>query len=345
MQDSAQVKLSVDGELVCGSALRFASSSKLEEVRKLLTDYLGAEVTCEFTSLPEGEWKKFNPNALAEWVGKFSKQGEYGRQLFLAVYMGDGFTTVESVKRLHQTRSSRKADGIKDLSSPSGRGGVRLTSEFARPLPSKVDRTPFRLQVEKRGIQRLTHFTRIENLRSILINGIQSRAVLGNAEYQANDQFRMDRRWNASCISISFPNYSLFYKMRENAPGSQWVVLSLDPRLLWELECGFTKYNAAKSEMAEIPEWELKTPEAFDSLFFDAEYRIEEDIPDHLPTNPQAEVLAFQTVPPEYITEIHTVTNVQQVHAIVGGTGRQVPVRARDELFKYGIVLPSGTRW
>ena len=102
---------------------------------------------------------------------------------------------------------------------------------------------------KKRCITTLFHFTRIENLQSILHEGLIGRSILETRgkQFLWNDNDRSDCCPQATCLSISFPNYKMFWEIRktkEKAEGikdSQWVVLLLDAKVLWELDCAFCR--------------------------------------------------------------------------------------------------------
>ncbi len=167
---------------------------------------------------------------------------------------------------------------------------------------------------EERGIETLCHFTRIENLHSVLQQGLIGRSHLKTRDQQFlwNDSDRSDGNPEANCLSISFPNYQMFYSIRERKKTegvniSQWVILLLDAKILWELDCAFCQQNAAKGTVSEIPLEERKKPEALKGMFEDF-YNIkhkELDIPQNYTTHPQAEVLVFDPIPTEYINAIH----------------------------------------
>ncbi len=120
--------------------------------------------------------------------------------------------------------------------------------------------------VEERGIKHLMHFTRVENLPGIRERGLWSRATLGNDGCVWNDDWRRDKRPHAICLSVSYPNYKMFYDYRLRKGGG-WAVLLLDPCLLWERDCGFVEVNAASSDVWTRPEDELKTVAAFERMF------------------------------------------------------------------------------
>ena len=167
---------------------------------------------------------------------------------------------------------------------------------------------------EERGITTLCHFTRVENLHSILQQGLLGRNLLEarGQQFLWNDPDRADGHKEAVCLSISFPNYQMFYSIRESektkgVKDSQWVILLLDPKVLWELGCAFCQDNAARTAISSIPLEDRKKTEALKDMFKDF-YNIRHQdlsIPQDYPTHPQAEVLVFDSIPARYIKAIH----------------------------------------
>ena len=178
--------------------------------------------------------------------------------------------------------------------------------------------------VRDRTIDLLCHFTRLENLIGILRNGLLPRRTLceGHMRFYAVDPYRLDDCPDAVCLSVSFPNYIMFYSKRVNyfkeqqVTHSQWVVLLLDVRILWELECEFCQQNAASNLERELPRWERRKPEALENMFsdFDDIRRFDLNLPRSYPTNPQAEVLAFGQIPAVYIRQVHFLDNFTFSH-------------------------------
>ena len=172
-----------------------------------------------------------------------------------------------------------------------------------------------------RGITTLVHFTRIEKLRDILHEGLldhQSLLKKHGQQFAPNDRKRLDRHKEAICLSISFPNHQLFNKFSRPNEGSppdysQWVVLLLDAKVLWELDCAFCQENAASNAVRYISLAERKKPDALKNMFVDVcrdtkgnvYQRQSLQIPDYYPTHPQAEVLVFDRIRTEYIKEVH----------------------------------------
>ncbi|NKX20923.1 DUF4433 domain-containing protein [Alteromonadaceae bacterium A_SAG2] len=168
-----------------------------------------------------------------------------------------------------------------------------------------------RRAVEARGIRYLVHFTRFENLQSILVSGLKPRSVLELEQSPTiyNDAFRGDDRKWANCLSIDHPNYKMFYSLRMNTVNQHWVVVVFKPSILWELDCLFTTENAATNAMSSKSDEELSGVQAFESMFLEVEGKASRStvgLHPYEPTNPQAEVLVSNTIPPSYVLGVAT---------------------------------------
>lgn len=180
---------------------------------------------------------------------------------------------------------------------------------------------------QSRGISTLTHFTRLENLKSIIHHGLLSRNVLQRQNIRAvfNDSERFDGQLNATCLSISFPNYKMFYRYRTRTSNA-WIVLELDARLLWENDCAFCVDNAASNFIRRIPLTDRKMVESLEGMFSDCTndqvqiFRSNLFLPKNYPTNPQAEVLAFDSIPMNAIRSIlvNNLADAKQVMELLG---------------------------
>ncbi len=160
--------------------------------------------------------------------------------------------------------------------------------------------------VKEKKIEYIWHFTRLSNIDSILKYGLISRQDLENSGMQSdfNDDYRLDCQKNAICCSLGHPNYKMFYSLRQNNPDVKWVVLGIKPSVLWEKDCAFCVSNAASNEVTCIPISYRKGLAAFSKLFEEIDgkpTRTELGISDYCPTNPQAEILVFGRIEPEYI--------------------------------------------
>lgn len=157
--------------------------------------------------------------------------------------------------------------------------------------------------VNERSINYLVHFTRLANLASILQRGLVTRDTLeleGNGEL--NDQYRLDGT-NAICVSIGFPNYKMFYRLRREHEASEWIVLVIKTSALWQLPAAFCVTNAASAEVTAIPLQQRMTLDAFKAMYgdFNGKVRSTLGLENRLPTNPQAEVLMVAGVPRQYV--------------------------------------------
>ena len=75
-------------------------------------------------------------------------------------------------------------------------------------------------------IKYLVHFARVENLPSIALYGLISRQLLvqNNLPHFYNDNLRLDNLPNTISLSVTFPNYKMFFKYRGS---NKWVVILL----------------------------------------------------------------------------------------------------------------------
>ncbi|RYH22976.1 MAG: DUF4433 domain-containing protein, partial [Alcaligenaceae bacterium] len=143
-----------------------------------------------------------------------------------------------------------------------------------------------------RNIDRLFHFTRAENVPGILANGLlpPSHILRRALQSTSNDANRYDGL-DATCLTIEWPNYKMFYPLRCNALlGTNWAVLQIKHVVLWEKRCCFSVTNAADGSVSGIPVAQRSGLAAFQALFQDygGKTRVDLGIPDHFPTNPQA---------------------------------------------------------
>lgn len=160
--------------------------------------------------------------------------------------------------------------------------------------------------VQEKNIPCILHFTRLCNLDSILKHGLIGNETLtsNSISYKNNDTLRLDGYANAICCSIAFPNYKMFYKLRKENPGIEWVILGIKRKILWQKNVAFCHMNAASSEITSRHISEFKTEEALLKLFENVSSKKTREalcLPTYYPTNPQAEVLVFDTIEPENI--------------------------------------------
>lgn len=176
---------------------------------------------------------------------------------------------------------------------------------------AEMQRDEIRKHVEKLGITSLYHFTRIENVPSIMEHGVLSLGEIGKRKIHAvtNDVRRFDGRVEGVSVSVSFPNYKMFAKYRYDLPEVKWTVLEIDPRVLWEKDCAFFKHNAADGRVNDIPLHFLKGLAAFRRMFSGEQVHLASESGDIRaifdPVDVQAEVMVFDVIEPWMIKKAY----------------------------------------
>ena len=110
----------------------------------------------------------------------------------------------------------------------------------------KAEAEGIRRFVQERKIPFLVHFTRIDNLPGIVASGIAPRAELSaELPHTHNDAQRLDGFLEASSLSVSFPNYRMFYAYRCQNPDLNWAIVTVSTETLVDEPCLFYPTNAA----------------------------------------------------------------------------------------------------
>ena len=200
--------------------------------------------------------------------------------------------------------SGTKTQNPNKISTPIASPPRTCQSDF-----SAVDATKRKIveAARTRRIEYLCHFTRKENLSSIQKYGLLSRQKLENAamSFQSNDDQRFDGYRNSVSLSVTFPNYKMFWSLRQKNKSTQWAVILLDAcKVLQYCECAFQRTNAASNKVRHVPIESRKTFESFDDMFYDENTRRARNLRDNETTDPQAEILCFDGIPPEFIKDI-----------------------------------------
>ena len=166
-----------------------------------------------------------------------------------------------------------------------------------------ITQTQVKAHATARKIPYLIHFTRARNLESILRHGlcsIERARQLGVLPHN-NDTMRLDGHTDAVSLSVSFPNHRMFFKYRQQTLSEVWVVLVIDPDVMWEKRCGFCEHNAADHRIRSRPVDELTSAFAFNSMFNEIKglsMHQRRGLLDCDPTDPQAEILVFDIIEP-----------------------------------------------
>ena len=167
--------------------------------------------------------------------------------------------------------------------------------------------------IRKNKLGFLTHFTRMDYLKSILQFGILPASVLKSNrtfEFVRRNEITLPPEWDGLVsMNISFPDYRLFNQLQNHQP-SDWVILLIDTRVLSDFPCYFFPGRALET-IQSAPEPNMFLPdyqkaEDLKALFSDREdvKRKDLDIPSFYPTDPASEVLSFFPIAPSYITQV-----------------------------------------
>lgn len=179
-------------------------------------------------------------------------------------------------------------------------------------LSSKIKIAQF---LKYRKIEKLVHFTNIENLSSILKIGLLPRKTLEeqNINFVYSDESRLEGRKDCICLSVEYPNSKMLY-YKKNRDGCKYVVLVLNAQkiLLNDLKKYYVYINAASSKAIYwLKTEELTTLKYLKNMFSERVqdsrniYEREDKDPDFIPTNPQAEILVNGVVDVNDIIEVH----------------------------------------
>lgn len=178
-----------------------------------------------------------------------------------------------------------------------------------------------------RDIKYLVHFTPIENLESILSNGILSRDNLKEKDYKRTDNDRIDGKMDMISTSITFPNYKMFYKKRNFVQSKGWCVIKISSSVLWECECYFYPSNASSNKSKELKN--NRYPEHLEMMFYeDGRSFLTKN---NQTTDVQAEVMVRGKIPAKYIECIcieRQINNIPKINRPIVIDGKLFGVRS-----------------
>jgi hypothetical protein len=187
-----------------------------------------------------------------------------------------------------------KADKVKPSPAP------RLEA-----IAVRAEQETVRSFAEDHGIDSLVHFTRADRLPLIIREGVLSNKRLSTLGRTVLDKYRYDGKADHVCLSVSFPNYQMFYSYTQGNT-VEWCVIVLDARILWEQNCLYYPYNAATSDLAGRPVADFQGVKALRNIYAQIVQGRErsKSIPPAFPTSPQAEVLVPGSVPASSIMSV-----------------------------------------
>lgn len=222
-------------------------------------------------------------------------------------------------------------------------------------LAQKSSAVAIKEAIEYRQIPFLIHFTRIENLGGIVEKGILPVSSLGD-EGLRNDSKRLDGYPEAVSLSVSFPNYLMFYRYRCLNPGCNWAVVMVSTDVLTEIPSLFFPSNAANGKIRSLGDDELEALmgiDGFSAMFADSPtgWRHDRGLPERATTDPQAELLAFGTIPPSMIRGVRILRPDRDAAKVVGRLlslsglgvgGKLFEPRADWRYWQVGVKIDSG---
>jgi hypothetical protein len=187
---------------------------------------------------------------------------------------------------------------------------------------------------EERNIKYLVHFTHWKNLKNILKFGLIPRIFLEENVIRIalspifTDNRRLDGVREANCLSVSFPNYRMFYSVSNNYQ-DDWAIILLDLDVIRRHVCGFAIGNLASSGMRSI-----EGIRGAEQMFFDPSLREQLNLPPHYTTDPQAEVLEYSVIPPAWIKEVHLKSSEHLDEVAEWDNPYNIDIRVDDRFFR-----------
>ncbi|MGL5652469.1 MAG: DarT ssDNA thymidine ADP-ribosyltransferase family protein [Paraclostridium sp.] len=171
-------------------------------------------------------------------------------------------------------------------------------------------------QMKKRNITRLCHFTKSKNLAHILnsFDGILATDMLPDFYKEVNDKSRFDGKKDYICCSIQYPNVFYLYQVKDNCKlFKDWIILSIDPKVILTSNILFCKVNAATESGKFIKQGIEGFNELYEEHIATSKRSISRsfNMPVSCPTDIQAEVMILEKIPREFIKEIIVPTNQQ----------------------------------
>jgi len=160
-----------------------------------------------------------------------------------------------------------------------------------------------------RGVTRLCHFTKLQNLTHIITSedGILASNSIRQDTKNVNDTARYDGELDFVCCTIQYPNSWFLKDARQRNPDlvfRDWVVLYIDLSILNKRQAKFCPCNAGRMLGAYIN----SNMDCIDSIFAKYvstfRYPRASDMLSSCPTDGQAEILIENNIPREFISGI-----------------------------------------
>ncbi len=160
-----------------------------------------------------------------------------------------------------------------------------------------------------RGVNRLCHFTKFQNLTHIIQTGILASSSIRQDTKNVTDKERYDNELDYVCCSVQYPNSWFLNKAMQNNTDEifkDWVVLYVDLSILNCRTAKFCPCNASKDKGAYI-NGNMEEVESIFATSVPTFSRLRSSkMLASCPTDGQAEILIKDSIPREYITGIAT---------------------------------------
>jgi hypothetical protein len=196
---------------------------------------------------------------------------------------------------------------------------------------------------KRRGITKLYHFTPLDNVASILRNGLASQSLLRHHDipFLAPDRQRLDNRLDALSLSIHSVNKALLIAYVARS-GGDWAILEIDASVLWTHACRFCWTNAASSQLTAHRGF-LGGTWAFERMFQDrpvstVDLRSQREVYsrlDNQPTDMQAEVQVLQPIDSDLVIDftVKSQSVKKRLEVIMATANERRPVTVNEFAF------------
>ena len=193
--------------------------------------------------------------------------------------------------------------------------------------------------LRERSVRHFVHFTHIDNLTSIVKQGILPRSSVKEKGI-VSDDMRLDGNEEYGCFSLTYPNYLMLYQKRKKSPG-QYIILMIDIEALSEIkkeDILFFSGNAARSDLREKGGHGTTAIEAMfkdeilskDGILIRRE---EQRLESQYTTDPQAEVQVKSVIPANYIRTIYVEDNEMKNRAKSLVSGAEIMIEVNANMF------------
>lgn len=159
-----------------------------------------------------------------------------------------------------------------------------------------------------RGINQLFHFTRVQNLDSIIKIGLRPRDLLRGIHHLVSDSERIDQNYWGVSLSIGCPNAFMLRNKVKYSPTQDYIVLQYSARILMDINFLAFPGNAASHLVREYYQdnpFNLGGVKGLQRMFLADEHRDTQGLHPFETTDVQAEVMFTNPIPwNEYVTGV-----------------------------------------